>query len=107
MDLPKLKDFVEAFDVPWPIALGVAAGSSVVLHLHDQGLKHFQALPEWSDSVLGLLAIYGFVILAVKLIAAAARGMVSWHHNRRRFSIINERLNSSLSQMATSRYYPK
>jgi hypothetical protein len=100
MEIPKLKDFLEAFDVPWPVAAGVAVGSGALLNLHDKGVSYLRALPDWAETVLFIFLVYGSTVIVMKFLKAIER----WWHRRNAEARRIEAIDSALSSLSADEY---
>ena len=94
MVLPKLRDFLDAFDVPWPVAGGVALGSGILIYLHDHDLKYLRQLPDWADTLLFVLFVYGAVVIVMKVLGWFAHANKQRLATLKRFRGINAALDS-------------
>ena len=94
MVLPKLKDFLDAFDAPWPVAAGVAVGSGVLLYLHGLGIKYLRALPDWADTTLFVLVVYGSVVVGMKILVGLGHMIGRYRAKRQRIRNIDSALDS-------------
>lgn len=70
MELPKLKDFLDAFSVAWPISLGVAASCGLLVFLHDAGVRYLQILPDWILAIAFVLALFAGVVFCIHVLRA-------------------------------------
>ena len=105
MELPKLRDFLDAFDVPWPVAAGVAIGSGVLLYFHDNDLRYLRALPDWAVTLLFVLVVYGSVVIVIKFLRWFARAWQRRNVERKRIEDINAALDSlSVQEHEVLRY---
>lgn len=71
MELPKLRDFLDAFAVPWHIALGVSLACGLLLYLHQLGNPYLQSLPAWVLTIAFVLFLCATVVVAVHILRAA------------------------------------
>lgn len=70
--MPSIKDFIEAMQTTWPVALGIFLGSAAILGADALGVSYVSGLPQW---VLGTAFIVSALSASI-LIVAVIRGLV-------------------------------
>jgi hypothetical protein len=66
--MPSLKDFTEAMNASWPVALAIMLGATAVLLSHHYEVAYVQALPGWMLSIAFLIALFSGAIIVVAII---------------------------------------
>lgn len=64
--MPSLKDFMEAMQASWPVALTISLAALALLYADHLNLEYMEALPRW---LMGVVFLAGVCAAAVLLVA--------------------------------------
>lgn len=79
--MPSLKEFIDAMDTSWPVALTIFFAASALLYADHSGIRYVQGLPTWFVGAVFVAAVLSGSVVASaavrKLFALAMRPFVT------------------------------
>ena len=92
--MPRLREFLDAFLVPWHVAAAIALGSGGLLALRSYGIADLSELPNWLFGLVWILLVYAGVVLLIRLAQSSGEGVERRRKKRRRRRWINDQLDT-------------
>ncbi|PZU80670.1 MAG: hypothetical protein DI528_22245 [Shinella sp.] len=63
-----IKDFIEAMNASWPVALAVLLGAFGLLASESYGYEYLADLPKWGRGVIFAVGVFSGAVVAVRLL---------------------------------------
>ncbi|RVL05647.1 super-infection exclusion protein B [Sinorhizobium meliloti] len=90
--MPSLKDFIEAMNASWPVALAILLASCALLIGEAVGLKYLQGLPPWTMGSIFIVAVFSGAVVVVRLVQLLVSALGAPFRRRRREAIYRKHL---------------
>jgi hypothetical protein len=82
-EMPSLKDFIEAMNASWPVALTVLAACCGLLISDALGLSYLAGLPLWVLSTTFIIAVFAAAVVVVRILQGLISAVTAPLRNRR------------------------